>query len=238
MRLLFAMRPRATRAQLLALLLCFVLGLAGFLAVKQNQSLGLASMRQSELVSLLDNVTEKSTRLQDESRRLQEVADRLQSGSDKSAAALQAAEQRLELLGILAGTSPAVGPGIMLTVSDPRGEVTAATLLDTVQELRDAGAEAIQMGDVRVVANTSFVDGDGTVGVRVDGTAVPRPYVFLVIGDSQTLSSALGIPGGVLEVLKQQGATGRVELRSSVTVSALRQVSAPQYARPATSAAP
>jgi uncharacterized protein YlxW (UPF0749 family) len=238
MRLLYAMRPRANRAQLLAMLLCFLLGLAGFLAVKQNQSLGLASMRQSDLVSLLDNVTEKSTRLEDETRRLQAVADRLKSGSDKSSAALQAAQQRLELLGILAGTSPAVGPGIQLTVTDPRGQVSAAVLLDTVQELRDAGAEAIQIGDVRVVASTSFVDGDGVGGVRVDGTAVPRPYVFLVIGDSQTLSAALGIPGGVLEVLKQEGATGKVDLRSSVTVSALRPLSAPQYARPATSAVP
>jgi uncharacterized protein YlxW (UPF0749 family) len=230
------MRPRATRAQLLALLLCFVLGLAGFIAVKQNQSLGLASMRQDELVGLLDNVTEKSARLEDETRRLQAMADQLKTGSDKSAAALQAAQQRLELLGVLAGTSPAEGPGIQLTVSDPRGEVTAATLLDTVQELRDAGAEAIQIGGVRVVASSSFVD----VGseVRVDGIEVPRPYLLLVIGNSQTLSSALGIPGGVLEVLKRHGATGTVDLRSSVTVSALRPVSAPQYARPAASAAP
>jgi uncharacterized protein YlxW (UPF0749 family) len=238
MRLLYAMRPRASRAQLLAMLLCFVLGLAGFLAVKQNQSLGLASMRQSDLVSLLDNVTEKSTRLEDETRRLQAVADRLRSGSDKSAAALQAAQQRLELLGILAGTSPAVGPGIELTITDPRGQVSAAILLDTVQELRDAGAEAIQIGDVRVVASTSFVDGDGTGGVRVDGKAVPRPYVFVVIGDSQTLSAALGIPGGVLEMLKQEGATGKAEPRPSVTVSALRTLSPPQHARPAMSAEP
>jgi uncharacterized protein YlxW (UPF0749 family) len=236
MRLLVAMRPRATRAQLLAMLLCFVLGLAGFLAVKQNQSLGLDSMRQSDLVSLLDNVTEKSTRLEDETRRLQTMADQLKTGSDKSAAALEAAQQRLELLGILAGTSPATGPGIKLTITDPKVQVTAATLLDSVQELRDAGAEAIQVGGVRVVANTSFVDGVG--GVRVDGTQVPPPYVFLVIGDSQTLAAALGIPGGVLEVLKQQGATGMVEPRTSITVSALRQVTAPQYARPATSATP
>ena len=236
MRLLYAMRPRATRAQVLALVLCFVLGLAGFLAVRQNQSLGLASMRQSDLVSLLDNVTEKSNRLEDETRRLQETADRLKSGSDKSAAALQAAQQRLELLGILAGTSPAVGSGIQLTITDPQRKVTATTILDTVEELRDAGAEAIQIGDVRVVASTAFVDGDN--GVRVDGVEVQRPYVFLVIGDPQTLSAALGIPGGVQEVVKQLGGNGKVDLKQSVTVSALRSVSAPQYAHPATSAAP
>jgi uncharacterized protein YlxW (UPF0749 family) len=113
--------------------------------------------------------------------------------------------------------------------------VSAATLLDTVEELRDAGAEAMQIGDVRVVASTAFVDGD--VGVRVDGTEVPRPYVLLVIGDPQTLSAALGIPGGVLEVLKQDGATGTVETQQTVSVSAVRAISAPQYAHPATSGA-
>jgi uncharacterized protein YlxW (UPF0749 family) len=235
-RLLVAMRPRATRAQLLAMALCFVLGLAGFIAVRQNQSLGLDSMRQSDLVSLLDNVTERSARVEDETRRLQAMASQLRSGSDRSTAALEAAQQRLEQLGILAGTSPAVGPGIQLTITDPLHKVSAATVLDAVEELRDAGAEAIQIGEVRAVASTAFVNSDR--GVRVDGVEVPRPYVLLVIGDSQTLASALGIPGGVLEVLKQNGATGTVETRQTVTVSAVRPVDAPKYAHPATSEAP
>jgi uncharacterized protein YlxW (UPF0749 family) len=193
-------------------------------------------MRQSDLVGLLDNVTERSARVEDETRRLQAMADQLQSGSDRSAAALEAAQQRLEQLGILAGTSPAVGPGIQLTITDPQHKVSAATVLDAVEELRDAGAEAIQIGEVRVVASTAFVNGDR--GVRVDGVEVQRPYVLLVIGDSRTLASALDIPGGVLEVLKQDGATGTVETRQVVTVTAVRSVATPRYARPATSAAP
>ncbi|HET9654355.1 MAG TPA: DUF881 domain-containing protein [Kineosporiaceae bacterium] len=236
MRLLRAMRPRATRAQGLAMLLCFVLGLAGFLAVRQNQNLGLTSMRQSDLVSLLDNLTEKSTRLEEETRRLQGTADKLRSGTDKSAAALDAAKQRLDLLGILAGTSPAVGPGIELSITDPKNQVNSRILLDALQELRDAGAEAMQIGGVRVVASTSLVDANG--GVRVDGTLLAAPYTLLAIGDPQTLSSAMNIPGGVLETLRQQGATGHVTLQTTLTVSALRVVSAPQYARPAASASP
>ena len=62
------------------------------------------------------------------------------------------------MLGILAGTVAAEGPGIVVTID---GVDDAALLLDTVQELRDAGAEAIQLGDVRVVASTYFTQAPG-----------------------------------------------------------------------------
>ena len=55
------------------------------------------------------------------------------------------------MLGILAGTKPAEGPGISLRIDDPRSQVDAAQVLDTIEELRDAGAEAIQLGNVRVM---------------------------------------------------------------------------------------
>ncbi len=50
----------------------------------------------------------------------------------------------------------AQGPGITLTVEDTKGTVEADMLLDAIQELRAAGAEAIQVNDVRVVADTYF----------------------------------------------------------------------------------
>ena len=199
-RLLGAMRPRITRAQLLAGLLCAVLGFALVVQARQTQTQGLASLRQSDLLGILDNISERSARLDDEARRLQDTRDRLESGAGRSAAAEQAARERLEVLGILAGTAPASGPGIVLRIDDPQGQVTASVLLDTLQELRDAGAEALQINSVRVVASTAFVDGTG--GVKVDGTLLQPPYTFVVIGDPQTLTAALQIPGGVLEVLR------------------------------------
>jgi uncharacterized protein YlxW (UPF0749 family) len=111
--------------------------------------------------------------------------------------------------------------------------VSATILLDTLQELRDAGAEAVQIGSVRIVASTAFVDDTASTGVRVDGHLVTSPYTFLVIGDPQTLAAALDIPGGVLELLKQRGATGSVTQLQTVTVGALRPVSRPQYAHSA-----
>ncbi|MEJ2579995.1 MAG: hypothetical protein P8Z68_13045, partial [Kineosporiaceae bacterium] len=113
-RLFEAMQPKATRSQAVVFLLCAVLGFTLFVSVRQTQERGLSSMRQSDLFSLLAGVNERSSRLEDESRRLQEVADGLRSGSDRAEAAQRAAQQRLDELGILAGTAPAQGPGIQL----------------------------------------------------------------------------------------------------------------------------
>ncbi len=141
------------------------------------------------------------------------------------------------MLGILAGTLPAEGEGITLQITDPQAAVDAAQLLDTVQELRDAGAEAIQIGSVRVVASTSFVDVDTTIngaeaGVVVDGTTLRPPFTFTAIGQPDTLDTALDIPGGVLETLRQGGAHGTVRTGKELKVTAIHQVSPPKFAVP------
>jgi uncharacterized protein YlxW (UPF0749 family) len=231
-RLWRAGRPRATRAQALAAVLTLLLGFAVVTQVRQTRQEGLSTLRQDDLVSVLDDVNQRQTRLQDEARQLETTQQRLQSGSNSSQAALQAAQARLQTLAILAGTQAATGPGIRLIVTDPDAKVDAATLLDTVEELRDAGAEAMQLGTVRVVASTAFVDASSG-GVTVDGSLLRAPYVLLAVGDPQTLSAALDIPGGVLETLKGLGADGTVTSEQQVQVTALHTVSAPRYARPA-----
>ena len=238
-RLRSALHPRATRAQLVAALLCGVLGFAAAVQVRSTQDEELSGLRQTDLVRILDDVSERTARLQGEARELEDARD-LVSGSDRLAA-LQEARDRARVLGILAGTLPARGPGIELTITDPDSQVGSDVLLDTLQELRDAGAEAIEVSHVggpavRVVASTAFVDvgepGSGA-GVEVDGTTLPAPYRFRVIGDPATLATALDIPGGVLEVLDQRGAQGVVTEQPSVEITSLRATPSPRYARPA-----
>ena len=109
-RLPGGLRPGPTRAQLLAGLLCAVLGFALVVQVRQTQSEGLSSLRQSELVSILDNVSDEAEQLDRDARDLQATRDKLRSGSDGPAAAQQAAKSRLDVLGVLAGTLPADRP--------------------------------------------------------------------------------------------------------------------------------
>jgi uncharacterized protein YlxW (UPF0749 family) len=223
-------RPRATRANLFAALLAIVLGFALATQVQQTQEQGLEQLREDELVRILDDVTQDASRLGNDARALEITRDRLASGADNSAEALRAAQERVDTLGILSGTAPAEGPGIVLTIDDPAGKVTSALLLDALQELRDAGAEAVQVGSVRAVASTYFTD--TAEGIEVSGVPVKSPYVITAIGGSATMASAMDIPGGVNESVRRLGAVSTVDQRDSVSITALHTLEEPQYARP------
>jgi uncharacterized protein YlxW (UPF0749 family) len=236
-RLLAALRAKPSGGQLMAAVLCALLGFAVAVQVRANQDAGLSGLRQTDLVSILDDVTARASRLQAEARDLEDTKARVTGGSNGTRAALDDARERSQTLGILAGTLPAEGPGIEFTISDPAGKVGADVLLDTLQELRDAGGEAFEIGaldgeSVRVIASTYISDGDRG-GIVVDGVDLKSPYRIRVIGDSRTLAGALDIPGGVLDVLSQSNAQGIVTQRANVEIRSLRPTPAPKYAHPA-----
>ena len=239
-RLLGALRPRPTRSQLLAAAICAVLGFSIVVQARQSQVQSLASLRQSDLITVLDNVTQETARLDAQAASLEQTLAGMQSSTERSPAALKAAQERLDVLGVLAGTVQATGPGVEIDISDPKAIVNASDMLETVQELRDAGAEAMQIGTVRVVASTAFVDRsvDDRNGLMVDDTMLTPPYKLLVIGDPQTLGAAMEIPGGVLEVLRNKGGSGTVRQQQLITITALRMLKTPQYAHPAPAAGP
>ena len=223
-------RPRLTKANLLATVLALLLGFGMVTQVQQYRATGLENMRQEDLVTLLDGVNQQSGKLGDEINRLTRTRDSLRAGGG-DAAAIKAAEDRLGALGILAGTVPATGPGIVLTIPDPERKIQPNNVLDAVQELRDAGTEAMQIGDVRITASTWFgLSMDGRL--IVDGKTLQAPYVVKAIGDPHTISTALAIPGGVLETLRQLGIAATVQSEKSVQVTALRASKTPGYAQP------
>lgn len=227
------LRPRASRGQLLAGVLLGLLGFSLVVQLGSTDDVELSSLRQSDLVRILDDVTERADRLRAEESELEATRDELLTSSDRNEAARQQAQQRVDVLSILTGTAPATGPGIRMSL---RGEnVDARLVIDAVQELRDAGAEAIQVNDVRVVASTAFVDGEN--GLEADGTVLEQPYVFLAIGDPQTLATAMSFPDGVIEKVEPEGSAS-VDQLDSVVVDALRPLDDPQYARPADPAEP
>ena len=92
-----------------------------------------------------------------------------------------------------------------MTIADPTQKVTAAMMLDLLQELRDAGAEVVQYGANRVVASSWFSSSGGQL--QVDGQPLSRPFTVLAIGDKATMASALNIPGGIVETLRRADAT-------------------------------
>ncbi|MFI8092763.1 DUF881 domain-containing protein [Streptomyces sp. NPDC086080] len=223
--------PRLTRAQLIVALLLFGLGFGLAVQVASNSEAdsALRGARQEDLVRILDELDDRTERLEDEKQDLEKQRDELENSSDQAEEARKQTIEKERQLGVLAGTVAAQGPGITMTIEDTKGTVEANMLLDAIQELRAAGAEAIQVNGVRVVAGTYLTEsGDG---VDVDGNKITAPYRFKVIGKPQDLEPALNIPGGVVQTLEKEQATVTVERSTKIVVDALRAAKRPDYAR-------
>ena len=234
-RLLRMGSPRATRANLIVGLLALALGFAIAAQVRQTDLAGLADLRSDELVRILDNVTQENSRLSGEIRELERTRGQLAAGAT-SEEARAAAQSRLDAIEVLSGTVGASGPGIELTITDPEQRVDAALLLDALQELRDAGAEAVEINEVRVVASTYFTDLD--TGVAVSGQPISAPYVLRAIGDPPTMAGAMDIPGGVREMVRSKNADSTVEQRDNLEITSLHTPTSPEYAQPVPSPTP
>ncbi|MFS8497590.1 MAG: DUF881 domain-containing protein [Micromonosporaceae bacterium] len=233
--------PPRQRASLSGVVLALLLGLLGFTLVAQVRSVdtdtSLPAARQEELVRILADLDAHESRLRQEIAELEETLERLTTAGQSRQEALEEATRRADELGILAGILPVQGPGVIVQITAGQEPISAARLLDTVQELRGAGAEAIQITDgagtqVRVVASTYFVDAeDGAV--RVDGHLLRGPYTITAVGEPQTLLPALAIPGGVVESVQSAGGTVTVDERpDGVLVTAVREPAPLRYATP------
>ena len=229
-RLLRMSRPRATRANALGALLALLLGVGIAAQVQLTNQRGLDELSQTDLVRVLDDITLRSSRLDQQVRELEATRDRLKSGTGTAAEALDQAQKRVDTLGILAGTLAAKGPGITMRVTDPTNAINGPIVLDLIQELRDAGAESIDVGGARVVASSFVSDRNGAI--LIDGQTVPRPIVIKAIGDSKTLSSAMTIPGGIVESVRQKGAEATVTESSLVEITSLHRPTPMTHAKP------
>jgi uncharacterized protein YlxW (UPF0749 family) len=216
-----------------------LLALAGFALVVQLRSNttdpALASARQEDLVRILSDLAAQEERLRSDIAGLQDSQRQLTSGAQGRQAALDEATRRADELGILAGTLPARGPGLEIEFASGAQPIKAVDLLDAVQELRGAGAEAMQITGVdrtavRIVASTSFLDSDG--GVTVDGRRLSGPYTIIAIGDPKTMRTALNIPGGVVESVGKDGGNVLVQEPGTLDVTALHDPIKLEYAKP------
>lgn len=229
-RLMSACKPRLGRAQLLAAVLCAVLGFALVVQLRQTRQDEFANLRQSDLVRILDDVTRRSEDLDRELSSLLKTEFELRSGTDSQRAALELAEQDAATQGILSGRLPAEGPGIEITIVEADTKISASRMFNVLEELRNAGAEVIEVNGIRMVTSSYFVD--AARGVVIDGVVASAPYRWAVIGDPVTLQPAMEIPGGALPTIRAQGGRTTIEQRDLVEIKAVREPEEPEFATP------
>lgn len=232
--MLRALRRPGSRGQVTAAVLLAIVGFASVVQVQSNdRDENFAGARQQDLIRLLDSLTLASERAEKEIAELEETRRSLITDTDSNNAALEQAREQAAALSILAGTVPAVGQGVVVSVRDPAGGVGIDQMLNGLEELRDAGAEAIEINNtVRVVAQTALEDGEG--GVVIDGQQLSSPYRIEVIGEPNTLAQALDFTGGFTDEVEGEAIGGEVvvEERETVQVSTVREPNEPEYAEP------
>jgi len=125
---------------------------------------------------------------------------------------LKSYQETLTKYQILAGTVAVEGPGVEVTLDDAKKPLTAdenpnlyvihdEDVLLVLNELRAAGAEALGINGERVTALTEIRCIGPTILMNKT-KRIAAPFVIQAIGNPDSLRSALMMPGGVYDQLK------------------------------------
>ena len=133
--------------------------------------------------------------------------------------------QQLEEANTLLGYNQVKGQGLIITLKDAKAAnylnatnfvVHDADLLEVVNALKNAGAEAISINEQRITGQSTITCVGNTI--KVDGKKVGSPFEIKAIGLIELLNGALTMPGGYLKLLEQDGIQVKVETSNEITI--------------------
>ena len=195
---------------------CMILGILLALqlkGVRENATVdNLNTTRLQTLQGLLDSQREDNDRLQQQVKDLRkEVQSYRQAAADEGTQNDQALLDEVGQLQKAAGLTDVVGPGVEVVLDDSTATNTSgdeadylihdSDILSVVNELRDAGAEALSLNGNRILSTTE-IRCSGSV-LTINGRRTSAPFIIDAIGDTETMFNALMMRNGVVDVLKQ-----------------------------------
>ena len=139
-------------------------------------------------------------------------------------------KSELEMVKMTAGLTRVEGPGVVILVTDGTRELNAdenpnnllvhdLDIRAMVDDLRNAGAEAIAINGQRVVFNKSQIVCTGPT-IKINDQVFAPPYVIEAIGDRKFLESSINAPGSFSENLRSWGVFVEVNTSISITIPA------------------
>jgi uncharacterized protein YlxW (UPF0749 family) len=198
---------------------CLTLGLLLVVQLR-TQKIARQATRGEEWEPIVADLIDSNARLRQEVETLQAQLVELE-GTAGSGAVLQSLVDEVNRLRIINGLVEVSGPGAEVVIAGP---ITVPDLQDLINELRNAGAEALALNGHRIVT-WSAISTDGE-HVMVDGQPVQAPYRLQAIGDPHTLVVALDRPGGLISLL------GQAYEGMSIAVNEQEKLTLPVYGRP------
>jgi len=182
------------------LALSVVTAILGFLVVVQLQSQaaapGLEGRSSQELTVLIGNLSTHNGQLRQEIAALERQAADLAAGSDRGESSVNAVRTDLRRVRAWIGMAPVRGPGVEITVAGP---LPGDAVADLLNELRNAGAEALAVDGIRLVPGSVVVGPSGAL--TLDGRALPDPLRISAIGAPEILTGSLTRVSGPLAVV-------------------------------------
>ncbi len=207
------------RNQVTIAAVAFVLGLLVVVQLRaQAGNAGLAALSAQDLTVFVASINERNDELRQEIASLERELATLTSNQDRGEASIDELRSDLRRVRAYSGLDRVAGPGVTITVSGP---IDGQGLEDLINELRNAGAEAIATADVRLVPGVVAVGPPGAASL--DGTLLDETFALNAIGASEQLIGSLTRSGGVIaqlaatqpDVVVTVTPVDRVELRAT-----------------------
>ena len=180
---------------------------AQFKTVEQTNITEIEAMRESELRTELSSWKAKydeiNLKYEEISKKVEEYKQQMKDNVDATALIKNDIAENEKYIGY----SDVEGEGIVITLEDnSKKEITSDDLLNLVNQLKLAGAEAISITDERVVNTTDITIVNGAF-VFVNGKRLSSPYTVKVIGNQKYLDSAISIKYGYIDEITANGKT-------------------------------
>lgn len=158
----------------------------------------------------------------------EEVLENYRTKASQTSGASASVESELKLTNHLLGLTEMTGKGVIVTLDDNKTIaldtinisdylVHAEDILELINELKNAGAEAISVNGQRII-NTTGIVCDGNV-IKVNDNRIGAPYIVKAIGYPEWMESALIMPGGYIQRLNSYGVITKVEKSNNITVT-------------------
>ncbi len=185
------------RNQLSLAVVAFVLGILVVVQLRsQEAGNGLDQLTPTELTVLVGNLNTRNDQLRAEIATTQAELATLQASDARGDTSVGQLQADLARVRAWTGLDPVIGSGVRITVT---GGLPAGSVEDLINELRNAGAEAIAVNDVRIEPN-SIVDGP-LDGLLIGSIKLGDPFEVSAIGNPESLTGSLTRAGGIVAQL-------------------------------------
>jgi uncharacterized protein YlxW (UPF0749 family) len=190
------------RAQRLIVISLIAIAL-GFLLVVQLRSQAavartLAAQDDTSVALLINDLNRANNELLQQGAALTQQEAQLRQGLLAGGTDAQAIQKELTTLRVINGQVPVHGPGLQIGI---QGTIMDFELQDALNNLRNAGAEAIALNGQRIISSTPVLSRGNSL--LINGHAVTAPLRLVVIGDPEQLGPAADLSASSLQTRVQ-----------------------------------